>query len=168
MINIKIRGPQAHVELQARRTLEGNLLIMDHDLIDIVLLPESSKLMAFPKSQSVEECYNTQTRLFDFLSDKGVIDRASIQGGNIFSSLEGIIPESKQANGMQAAVFVIAEFIADEADAMKTAETYEKNLEQYFTAPSDRDSTELGEVPQQAEKGAMVPGYYYIPLRYRM
>ena len=168
MINIKIGGPQASVELHARRTLEGNLLIMDHDLIDIVVLPESSKLMAFPKSQSVEDCYNTQTRLFDFLSDKGVVDRASIQGGNIFSSLEGVIPESKQANGMQAAVFVIAEFIADEADAMKTAETYEKNLEQYFTAPSDRDSTELGEVPQQAEKGAMVPGYYYIPLRYRM
>jgi hypothetical protein len=168
MINIKIGGPQASVELQARRTLEGNLLIMDHDLIDIVLLPESSKLMAFPKSQSIEDCYNTQTRFFDFLGDKGVIDRASVQGGNIFSSLEGVIPESKQANGMQAAVFVIAEFIADEADAMKTAETYEKNLEQYFTAPSDRDSTELGEVPQQAEKGAMMPGYYYIPLRYKM
>jgi len=168
MINIKIGGPQARVELQARRTLEGNLLIMDHDLIDIVLLPESSKLMAFPKSQSVEDCYNTQTRLFDFLSDKGIIDRSTIQGGNIFSSIEGLIPESQHANGMQAAVYVISEFIADETDAMKTADNYEKNLEKYFTDPSDRDSTELGEVPQQAEKGAMVPGYYYIPLRYRM
>ena len=168
MINIKIGGPQAQVELKARQTLDGHLLIMDHDLVDIVLLPESSRIMAFPKSQSVEDCYNTQARLFNFLADKGVIERASVQGGNIFSSLEALIPESQRANGMQAAVYVISEFIAAEVDALKTAETYEKNLEKYFTDPSDRDSTELGEVPQEAQKGAMVPGYYYIPLRYKM
>ena len=168
MININIGGPQAQVELKARRTLEGNLLIMDHDLIDIVLLPESSKVLTFPKSQSVEDSYGTQSRFFDFLADKGIVERSSIQGGNIFSSIEGLIPESKNANGLQAAVNVISEFIAEEADAMKTAENYEKNLEKYFVDPTDRDSTELGEVPQEAEKGAMVPGYYYIPLRYKM
>jgi len=168
MIKIHVGGAQATVELEARRTLEGNLLIMDHDIIDIVLLPESSKVLAFPKSQSVEEAYGTQSRLFDFLADKGVVDRESVQGGNIFSSLEAIIPESKSANGLQAAVYVISEFLANEADALKTAEQYEKNLEKYFTEPTDMDSTELGEVPQQAQKGAMVPGYYYIPLRYKM
>ena len=168
MIKIHVGGPQATVELEARRTLEGNLLIMDHDIIDIVLLPESSKVLAFPKSQSVEEAYGTQARLFNFLADKGVVERESVQGGNIFSSLEAIIPESKSANGLQAAVYVISEFIASEADALKTAEQYEKNLENYFTDPTDMDSTELGEVPQGAQKGAMVPGYYYIPLRYKM
>ena len=168
MIKIHVGGPQATVELHARKTLDGNLLIMDHDIIDIVLLPESSKVLAFPKSHSVEDAYGTQTRLFDFLSDKGIIERDSVQGGNIFSSLEAVIPESKSANGLQAAVYIISEFITAEADTLKRAEEYEKNLEDYFTEPTDLDSTELGEIPQRAEKGAMVPGYYYIPLRYKM
>jgi len=168
MIKIHVGGPQATVELQARRTLDGNLLIMDHDIIDIVLMPEGSKVVSFPKSHSVEDAYGTQTRLFDFLVDKGIVERDSVQGGNIFSSLEAVIPESKNANGLQAAVYVISEFITTEAGVLKKAEEYEKNLEDYFTEPTDLDSTELGEVPQQAEKGAMVPGYYYIPLRYKM
>ena len=168
MIKIHVGGPQATVELQARKTLDGNLLIMDHDIIDIVLMPEGSKVVSFPKSHSVEDAYGTQTRLFDFLVDKGIVERDSVQGGNIFSSLEAVIPESKNANGLQAAVYVISEFITTEAGVLKKAEEYEKNLEDYFTEPTDLDSTELGEVPQQAEKGAMVPGYYYIPLRYKM
>ena len=168
MINITVGGPQASVELQARKTLEGNLLIMDHDLIDIVLQPESLKIVTFPKSQSADDVYGAQSRFFDFLSDTGIVDRQSLQGGNIFSSIEGAIPPSQEANPLQAAVYVISQFLDDEADALKSAEQYEKEIEKYFTEPTDQDSTELGEVPQYAEKGAMVPGYYYIPLRYRM
>ena len=168
MIKIQIGGPQASVKLQARKTLEGNLLIMDHDLIDIVLLPESSKVLTFPKSTAAEDAYNTQARFFDYMANRGVVSRESVQGGNIFSSIEALIPESKNVNSFQAAVYVISEFLAEEAQATKAADAYEKNLEKYFVAPTDLDSTELGEVPQHAEKGAMVPGYYYIPLRYKM
>jgi len=168
MISIKVGGPQATVELQARRTLEGHLLIMDHELIDIVLLPENSKVVTFPKNDAAKDAYNTQARFFQFLADKGIVVRESVQGGNIFSSLEGEIPESKNVNSFQAAVYVISEFLADESDASKAAEKYERNLEKYFVEPNDVDTTELGEIPQRAEKGAMVPGYYYIPLRYKM
>jgi hypothetical protein len=168
MIKITVGGPQATVELNARKTLEGNLLIMDHDIIDIVLLPEGNKVITFPKSKGIEDAYGTQSRFFEFLADKGVIARDSIQGGNIFNSLEGQIPISEGANSLQAAVYVISEFVIEEADAKLTAEEYEKDLEQYYVHPGDRDTTELGEVPQEAQKGAMVPGYYYIPLRYKM
>ena len=132
MINIKVGGPQAQVELEARKTLEGNLLIRDHDLIDIVVVPEGSKVVSFPKDQSVEDVYGTQSRLFDFLSDKGVVERATVQGGNIFNSIEGAIPEGENANGLQAAVYVISEFIEAERDVKKTADEYERNLEKYF------------------------------------
>ena len=121
MINITVGGPQASVELQARKTLEGNLLIMDHDLIDIVLQPESLKIVTFPKSQSADDVYGAQSRFFDFLSDKGVVDRQSVQGGNIFSSIEGVIPPSQDVNPLQAAVYIISQFLADEADALKSA-----------------------------------------------
>jgi len=163
-----VGGPQATVELNARKTLEGNLLIMDHDLIDIVLLPKDNKVITFPKSDGIEDAYGTQTRFFEFMADKGVLIRDSIQGGNIFNSLEGEIPISENANSLQSAVYVISEFVVDEADARLTAQNYERDLEKYYITPADRDTTELGEVPQGAEKGAMVPGYYYIPLRYKM
>jgi len=167
MINIKIGYPEARVELKARKTLDGNLLILDHDMIDIVLIPNENKVMSFPKTSAADDSYGSQSRLFEFLADKGVVIRESIQGGNIFNSLEGIVPQTPQLNSMQAAVYVISEFLTLEKDAQQTADDYEENLEKYFLKPSDKDSTEQGEVPQQAEKGAMVPGYYYIPLRYR-
>ena len=66
MINIQVGGPQTSVELNARKTLDGNLLIMDHDDIDIVVLPQENKILSFPKEASIDDTYNTQNRLFDF------------------------------------------------------------------------------------------------------
>ena len=167
MITIKIGGPQATVELKARKALDGSLLIMDHGRIDIAVMPEQMKVVTFPKTTATEDVYDYQNRLLELLADKGVIDRASIQGGNVFRSLEGNLFESEQINPLQAAVYVIAEFIEYEAEHERIADDYEKELEDMYTHPTDRDSTEYGEVPQYAEKGSMRPGYYYYPLRNR-
>jgi len=167
MIKIKIGGPQATVELNARKALDGSLLIMDHLKIDIAVLPSTMKVVTFPKTTATEDVYDYQNRLMELLADKGVIDRATIQGGSIFRSLEGAVFGNEQVNPLQAAVYVIAEFIGRESDAERVADEYEKELEDMYTHPDDRDSTEYGEVPQYAEKGTMRPGYYYYPLRYR-
>ena len=167
MIKVVIGGPQATVELNARRALDGSLLIMDHKKIDIAVVPEQMKVVTFPKTTSTEDVYDYQNRLFELLADKGIIERDSIQGGNVFRSLEGAIMESQQINSLQAAVYVISEFLVNEAQTDKIADDYEKELEDMYTHPSDRDSTEYGEVPQYAEKGSMRPGYYYYPLRNR-
>ena len=42
-------------------------------------------------------------------------------------------------------------------------EDYEQMLDNYYTHPTEQDSTALGEVPQAAEKGSMRPGYMYEP-----
>ena len=172
MIKIQIgtptpAAPQATVELKARRALDGSLLIMDHQKIDIAVVPSSMKISTFPKSTATEDVYEFQNRLLELLADKGIVDRASIQGGNVFRSLEGVVFESEEVNSLQAATYVIAEFIQTEAEHERVADEYEKNLEDMFVHPSDRDSTEYGEVPQYAEKGSMRPGYYYYPLRNR-
>tara|TARA_R110002110_G_scaffold71666_1_gene191286 strand:- start:509 stop:1015 length:507 start_codon:yes stop_codon:yes gene_type:complete len=167
MIKIKIGGPQATVELQARRALDGSLLIMDHNKIDIAVQPDQMKVVTFPKTTSTEDVYDFQNRLFELLADKGIVDRSSIQGGNTYRSLEAEVYPSDQINGLQAAVYVIAEFIDYEAKHEQAADRYEKELEDMYTHPTDRDSTEYGEVPQYAEKGSMRPGYYYYPLRNR-
>ena len=125
------------------------------------------KVTTFPKTTATEDVYEFQNRLLEMLADKGIIDRASIQGGNVFRSLEGKVFENEEVNPLQAATYVIAEFIEIEAEHEKVADQYEKNLEDMFVHPSDRDSTEYGEVPQYAEKGSMRPGYYYYPLRNR-
>jgi hypothetical protein len=167
MITIKIGGPQATIELNARKALDGSLLIMDHKKIDIAVMPEPMKVVTFPKTTATEDVYDYQNRLLELLADKGIIDRASIQGGNVFRSLEGEVYSSDQINSLQAAVYVISEFIDREAQHDRVADQYEKELEDMYTHPSDRDSTEYGEVPQYAEKGSMRPGYYYYPLRNR-
>ena len=58
-------------------------------------------------------------------------------------------------------------FLIAEAEHERVADQYEKEVENMYTHPTDRDSTEYGEVPQYAEKGSMRPGYYYYPLRNR-
>ncbi len=68
---------------------------------------------------------------------------------------------------MQAAVYVISEFVTEEAKHEHIADEYEKELENMFTHPDQEDTTEYGEVPQYAQKGSMRPGYYYYPLRNR-
>ena len=167
MIKIQIGGPQASVALNARRALDGSLLIMDHRKIDIAVVPEKMKVITFPKTTATEDVYDHQNRLLEMLADKGIIDRSSIQGGNVFRSLEAEIYTNEQVNSLQAAVYVITEFLVSEAGSDKIADEYEKELEDMYTHPSDRNSTEYGEVPQYAEKGAMRPGYYYYPLRNR-
>jgi hypothetical protein len=167
MIKIKVGGPQATVELKARKALDGSLLIMDHKKIDIAVMPEQMKVITFPKTVATEDVYDYQNRLLEMLADKGIIDRATIQGGNIFRSLEAAVYPNEQINSLQAAIFVIAEFVHGEAKTERVADEYEKELEDMYTHPDDQDSTEYGEVPQYAEKGSMRPGYYYYPLRYR-
>ena len=167
MIKIKVGGPQATVELKARSALDGSLLIMDHSKIDIAVMPKQMKVMTVPKTNTSEDVYPYQDRLLELLADKGIIERSSIQGGNVFRSLEGKMFENEEINPLQAATFVIAEFIEFEAEHELIADEYEKELEDMYTHPTDRDSTQYGEVPQYAGKGSMRPGYYYYPLRNR-
>tara|TARA_R110002074_G_scaffold148250_1_gene299476 strand:+ start:653 stop:1159 length:507 start_codon:yes stop_codon:yes gene_type:complete len=167
MINITIGGPQATVELNARRALDGSLLIMDHSKIDIAILPDQMKVTTIPKSIISEDVYDYQNRLMELLADSGIVDRASIQGGNVFRSLEAKIFENDQINSLQAVTYVISEFLNQEASHERVADNYEKELEDMYTHPTDRDSTEYGEVPQYGSKGSMRPGYYYHPLRNR-
>ena len=63
MIKIQIGGPHATVELNARRALNGSLLIMDHAKIDIAVVPEELKVVTYPKTAEREDVYYYQDRL---------------------------------------------------------------------------------------------------------
>lgn len=72
--------PNIMVRLDIRRTLDDNLIISDHPDIDIVIVPNSGKVVAMAKKLNSGVVYGAQDRLFTFLKDRGVVDPGSIQG----------------------------------------------------------------------------------------
>ena len=64
-INAKIKL-DPRVKLKARRTLDGNIMILDHEDIDVVFLPEKNKCVTFPKETMSDKVYAAQDRMFQF------------------------------------------------------------------------------------------------------
>tara|TARA_B100000085_G_scaffold193893_1_gene177791 strand:+ start:12262 stop:12807 length:546 start_codon:yes stop_codon:yes gene_type:complete len=144
------------VELKARRTLDGNIMILDHEDIDIVLMLEKKKCVAFPKSEMSDRVYFSQDRMFKFLAKKGLVDHASIRGGNVFGSMEAQVLESKipGIDRTQAVLYSLHEYITGERQYFKTADEYDDSRLDNLLRPSEEESTELGDVPHADRKGA--------------
>lgn len=159
------RQEKITLELKARKSLDGNIMIFDHEEMDIVIMPTKSKIVTFAKNDYSETVYEAQNRLFEFLKRSGVIDYESIKGGSVYGSLEGLIPTSKneEINPIDYTIYGIYKFLKEEKPYYDYIDDYEQMLDDYYTHPTDQDSTELGEVPQASEKGSIKPGYTYQP-----
>ena len=149
--------PNIMVRLDIRRTLDNNLIIADHPDIDIVILPSKNKIIAMAKKLNSGVVYGAQNRLFEFLQERGVIDPATVQGGSIYASLEAQIPVAPDMPTIKIAVLNIAKWLESEAPAIEFQEDYEDEVVNDYTDPDKEYSTELGEVPQAAEKGSIRP-----------
>ena len=155
--------------LDVRETLGGDYIVSDHEDIDIVVMKKFNKIVAFPKDKISELTYDTQSRFFDFMVKKGIVSRDSIQSGNVYASLQGLIevpkppsePEGAAMDPVQAALFGIAKFIEVEKPRYEYHKKMDEEEEEYYTNPSSEESTELGEVPHAREKGTIRPGIYY-------
>ncbi|MBC8282649.1 MAG: hypothetical protein H8E32_02470 [Nitrospinae bacterium] len=167
MISVQVHKQKEliKIELKARKTLDGNILIFDHHDIDIVIMPEKNKVVTFAKNDFSEMIYEVQNRFFNFMKKKGIVTYDSIQGGNVYGSIEGIIAEAKDEhiNALDYTIYNIYKFLKEEKPHYDYMEDYEQMLDDYYTEPTGEDSTELGEVPQSSEKGSIRPGYNYAP-----
>lgn len=145
------------IKLKARRTLDGNIMILDHEDIDVVFLPEKNKCVTFPKEAMSDKVYAAQDRMFQFFVRKGIVNRSTIKGGNVFGSLEADILESKTPGVDQTQVFlyVIHEYLTGEKPYFKSSDQYDDERLDAMLRPSEEDSTELGDVPQSDRKGSM-------------
>lgn len=65
--------PTLQISLQARKTLDGHIMIFDHKDIDIVMMPKENKIVAFPKESMGTHVYEVQDRLFKFLFKKELL-----------------------------------------------------------------------------------------------
>ena len=144
------------IKLKARRSLDGNIMVLDHEDIDIVFMPEKNKCITFPKEAMSDKVYSAQDRIFKFLASKGVISRSTIRGGNVFGALEAEMLESKipGIDRDQAFLYTIHEYITSEKPYFKTSDEYDDERLDALLRPSPEDSTELGDVPQAASKGS--------------
>ena len=147
------------VSLKARRTLDGNILILDHEDIDIVLISEKGKCVLFPKDEMSDRVYDAQNRVFKHLASTGLINRGSVRGGNVFGALEAELLEEKipGVKREQAFLYSIHEYMEKEKKFFRTAEKFQDDSLDNLLRPSPEDSTELGDVPQAAQKGSHSP-----------
>jgi hypothetical protein len=151
------------VRLDIRKTLGGNIVISDHPDIDIVVMPKENKVLALAKKLNSGVVYGAQDRLFEFLQSRGVISPESIQGGNIYASLEGKIPEAPDLPTIKIVVLNIAKWFEDEGPSVEFIEDYNQEVTDDYTNPDVVHSTELGQVSQATEKGSIKPGVVRAP-----
>jgi len=142
---------------EARKSLNGDFMIYDHDLIDIVVSSEKSKIYTFPKNETSEETYDTQRKLLEMLGRFGVVDRDSIKSGSVHSSLEADVHKSadEKISSFQMALLEVYNFIQEEKPNMDSREAYKDKLQNFFLDPDDEETTELGEVPHADKKGSL-------------
>tara|TARA_Y100000114_G_scaffold98049_1_gene91237 strand:- start:15408 stop:16016 length:609 start_codon:yes stop_codon:yes gene_type:complete len=168
-VSIKVMqsNVKTHVfELNARESLDGNIMIFDHKDIDIVLMQEKKKIVAFAKEMLTDNVYGAESRMFEFLKKKGIVAYDSIQGGNIYGSMEAQILESKKFNPVKSALVNIAQWFKEETPMMKGMEAYDQMMDDTLLQPDREHSTELGEVPQAADKGSIVTNNMFAPYLY--
>ena len=75
MISVQVHKQKEliQIELKARKSLDGNIMIFDHQEIDIVIMPDKNKVVSFAKNDYSEAIYEVQNRLFDFLKRKSLL-----------------------------------------------------------------------------------------------
>ena len=154
-----LKEPPMQVSLLMRKGLDGRLIVYEHDHIDIVYLPEKKKVVAFAKQDYSDIIYETQNRLFEFLVKKGMCAPESIQGGNVYGSIEGKMLNSKDNLPVEHLfVMNLKKWLDSEKPALEMDKEYNEKYTDMMTEPDAEDSTELGEVPQEEEKGS-IPKY---------
>lgn len=158
-------GGSLPLEVNARRSLDGNIMIFDHIDIDIVYMPGKKKLATYAKGMMSDSVYAAQNRMFDYLQKKGVVLPESIRGGNVYGSMEAMVPESTgNLDETKVVLLSLSKFLDEE----KPYFMYEKKLDdeetERLTDPDADDSTEYGEVPHSQRKGSIgrMRGYWNV------
>lgn len=150
--------------LKLRKAVNGDLMIMDHKDIDIVVSQGDKKIVAFAKDTLSDLVYGAESRLLEFLRKQGVVQIDSIQGGNIYGSLEAKLQEGDKV--VEIALLQISEWMTSEEPELVGRTAYDHMEDEHILSPDGEYSTELGEVPQETRKGSIEKGALFAPYMY--
>ncbi len=147
--------PKEIVNLKVAKSLNDDVMVFDHADIYIVVQPKTQKVIAYAKDVMNDYVYGAQNRLFHYLAKRGIVNPESIQGGNVYDSMECKYYPSEKFDVIKLLLLNIHRFIEDEKPYFEFVEAYDEMMTDKFTDPTDEDSTNLGEVPQASKKGTV-------------
>jgi hypothetical protein len=164
-IGKEANAKKVRLELDLRKSMNGDLMIFDHGDIDIVLSPSKNKVVVFPKDTMSDLVYGAQNRLMAHLRKRGIVVAETIQAGAFYGSIEGVLEESADVDASSAkmALINIHNFIEEERPYFEQVEAIVSMTDDELLHPDNADSTELGEVPQEVEQGSLRQGYVRDP-----
>lgn len=148
---------KVRLEMDVRKSMNGDLLIFDHGDIDIVLSSANNKVIAFPKETMNDLVYGAQNRLFTHLRKKGLVIPESIQAGSFYGAIEATMetPSSDDLSTPKMTLINISQFINEERPYFESTEAIISLADDELVHPDKTDSTELGEVPHSTEQGSI-------------
>jgi len=162
-LNLKITIDNRVIEkilLNARKTIDGNIIIRDHPEIDIFVIAKGNKVVALPKEQMDDEVYDAQNRLFKHLTQRGVIDYSTVQAGNLFMSMEAQIPEADSGDKIQFVLYAISIFVDEEQPFYDNMKEFEKEMEDQLLSPESDEYTKFDPEEHHSEnKGSLPPRF---------
>ena len=155
-------------KLKIRKAINGDIMIFDHNDIDIMILKEQKKVVVFAKEILTDSVYGAETRLFDFLRKRGIVAYDSIQGGNIYGSMEAklLTPEKTIKKPLSLTIHMIHEWLEGEKPMQEYMEQHDDLMDDAMVNPDDEHTTELGEVPHEEEKGSILQKNLFAPYLY--
>jgi len=153
-------------KLNLRSSLNGDLMILDHKDIDIVVQPTTKKVVTFAKEAMSDAVYGAESRLLEYLRGQGVVNYDSIRGGNIYGSLEGQIMDSKSYDSIKVTLLKISEWMETEQPYITGTTAYDDLQDDALIDPDNEYSTELGEVPHEDRKGSIHQNNLFAPYLY--
>jgi len=160
--------PQATLSLKIRKSMDGNIMIMDHTDIDVIVMPTTNKVLTIAKDNFTDDVYDSQNRLFKYLGKKGLVDMSSVRSGNVYGSIEGayISETYNGADPIQTIVFGIGKFMEEERPYFVYSTKMDDEETERMTNPDK--ATSLGDVDHEANKGNIPVdprgGYYLYPM----
>ena len=161
-----VQKDEIDFKLMTRSAINGDIMILDHKDIDIVLQQKDGKILTFAKDTLSDFTYGAEARLMEFMRKKGILVYDSIQGGNIYGSLEGQLMTSEDVEVNKVALKVISEWMNTEESYLKGSTAYDHMEDEHLLDPDNEYSTNLGEVPQEEKKGSITQDSLFAPYLY--
>jgi|TARA_R110000824_G_scaffold103611_2_gene246158 hypothetical protein len=142
----EVKPPQATIGLRITKTLDGNLLIDDHQYLDILVVPPENKIICMPKPFVEKDVYDYQKELMQSLFKGGITNAGDPQAAAQFGVMETTYPAEGEGDPLQVVLLQLYEFFKRTEDQDSLAQEYDKNIEDRFTDPTPEDSTAYGEI----------------------
>jgi hypothetical protein len=167
VVKIKIQEKdRIEAKIIYRDALNGDIMILDHKDIDIVVNKTEKKIITFAKEMMSDAVYGAESRLLEYLRRAGVIEYDSIQGGNVYGSMEGRIQNSEKHDPIKVTLFKIAEWLDTERPYITGVTAYDQIQDDAILEPDNEYSTELGDVPADERKGSINHHNMFAPYLY--